>query len=111
MTADEIAQLLSTPDAFKAWIDQMPDDYEVGITDSCGKCPIAAFLLHAGAARPQVMLNSVMESADSVHLPIWAQAFIRKVDRTFLDQWGNVASRLVTAGRCKEVLHELEAAP
>jgi hypothetical protein len=84
VTAAQVAELLATPAAFRAWLTGDDLNRIVGTCEEPGQCPIAEFLADHGIRRPSVGSFDVEYYVGPIWyqelLPVWTREFVKAVD-------------------------------
>src|SRR5262245_53338991 len=82
-----VESLLTTPDAFRAWLQGRRPHSVVGMCGATDGCPLATFVVaktgtpYISVGTYSVLFGRDMVSASQVRLPYWAAQFVDAVDR------------------------------
>lgn len=102
-----IKELLETPESFKAWLESLPEEEVVGISDRVKDCPLCGFLRHNNMAFTTVTNAGIywgeIDTAPdgSILHHHWSLAFVEELDT----KWGGGAK--VTAKKALEILNSV----
>lgn len=94
-----LADLLATPDAFRAWLRAQAEDRTFKARRACF-CPLAKFLVDELGDKAAIGRSDVTAGPQSADLPPWAARFVAEVDAA-----GDAAP--ITAARCLGILRHI----